>query len=372
MKRQSHLDRQQTIHLGSFYTPNHIVQIVSRMLSNAIKNPQDYVLLDNACGYGCFLQLQGFKRNVGVDIDEQALVHAANYLQEHENKLAQPPILLYTNALYHVCRDNLKILETEKLIIVGNPPYNDRTSIVQNHLKNKDACNIDPDLRARDIGLSFLLSFNKLQADFICVLHPLSYLIKSSNFRKLKNFASRYRLIDSVLMSSETFCPKSNSFFPIIIALYQKDAQGMNYHFIQNYRFKTLGGQSFCLNDFDFIAPYIDKYPNKKRITESQKKAMFYTMRDINALRRSKTFLAKDCTNAVYVSHDKYSLYCYVDVFKMILAHVPYYLGNCDIPIDYLSFKRLETHFVAASETKKLSHEVWEYFQNLLGEHYQQ
>ena len=371
MERQSHLDRQQTIHLGSFYTPNHIVQIVSRMLSNIIKNPQEYVLLDSACGYGSFLQLQGFKRNIGVDIDEQALIYAANHLREYQNELAQPPLLLHTNALHHVCRDNFKILNTEKLIIVGNPPYNDRTSIVQNHLKNKEVGNVDLALKARDIGLSFLLSFNELQADFICVLHPLSYLIKPSNFRKLKNFTRHYRLIDSLIISSETFCPKSSSFFPILIALYQRDAQGMDTHFIQNYRFKTFEEQSFCLNDFDFIAHYIDKYPNKKRIMESQKCAMFYTMRDINALRRSKTFITKDCTNAVYVTREKHSLYCYVDVFKMMLAHVPYYLGNCDIPIDYLSFKKLESYFIVASETKKLSYEVQEYFQNLLGEHYQ-
>lgn len=372
VERQNHLDRQQTIHLGSFYTPSHIVQIVSRMLSSAIENPREYILLDSACGYGSFLQLQGFKRNIGVDIDEQALVCAANHLREYQNQLTQPPLLLHKNALHHVCRDNFKILETENLVIVGNPPYNDRTSIVQNRLKNKEVCNIDSGLKARDIGLSFLLSFSELQADFICILHPLSYLIKPSNFRKLKNFVQHYRLIDSVLISSATFCPKSHSFFPIIIALYQKDVQGMDYHFIQNYHFKTLNGQSFCLNDFDFIAHYIDKYPNKKRALESQKIAMFYTMRDINALRRSKTFITKDCANAVYVSHDKYSLYCYVDVFKMMLAHVPYYLGNCDIPIDCPSFKKLESLFIIASETKKLSHEVREYFQNLLGEHYQQ
>lgn len=350
MEHQSHLDRQQTIHLGSFYAPNHIVHIVSPMLSNAIKNPQGYVLLDSACAYVGFLQLQGFKRNVGVDIDEQALIHAANHLQKYENRLTQTPTLLHRNALHHVCRDNFKILKTKLLIIVGNPPHNDRTSIKQNHLKNKDTFNMDSRLKARDIGLSFLLSFHELRADFICVLHPLSYLIEPLNFRKLKNFACHYRLIDSLIISLEIFCPKSNSFFPIIIALYQKGIRGMDYHFIQNYCFKTLEIRKFYLNDFHFIVHYIDKYPNKKRITESQKMAMFYT---------------------VYISHDTYSLYCYVDIFKMMLAYVAYYLGNYDIPIDYPSFKKLETHFVAASETKKLSYEVREYFQKLLGKHYQ-
>ena len=70
-----------------------------------------------------------------------------------------------------------------------------------------------------------------------------------------------------------------------------------------------------------------------------QKVAMFYTLRDINALRRSKTFISKNTANAVYVTQDKYSLYCYVDVFKQIIKHIPYYLGNCDILIDFKKFQ---------------------------------
>lgn len=157
-------------------------------------------------------------------------------------------------------------------------------------------------------------------------------------------------------------------FFPIIIALYERNEQGINYDFIKNYKFKTIDNKIFCLNDFDFIAKYIDKYPNKNRV--SDKVAMFYTMRDINALRRSKTFIEKDCANAVYIQKSKYSLYCYVDVFKQNIATVPYYFGNCDIMIDYKKFKKLETDFIKASESKKLNSKILCYFENLLGEHY--
>jgi len=50
-------------------------------------------------------------------------------------------------------------------VIVGNPPYNDRTSIVQSNLKNKESIPIDSAFQARDIGISFLRSYERLRAD---------------------------------------------------------------------------------------------------------------------------------------------------------------------------------------------------------------
>ncbi len=61
---------------------------------------------------------------------------------------------------------------------MGNPPYNERTSIMQSSLKNKESMQIDSTLQSRYIGISVLRSYDKLKANFICVLHPLSYLIK--------------------------------------------------------------------------------------------------------------------------------------------------------------------------------------------------
>ncbi|TLE02923.1 SAM-dependent methyltransferase [Helicobacter japonicus] len=367
MTAQAHLDRIQTINQGSFYTPDFIVHLVYQMLLNSISNLQDYVLLDSSCGYGSFLNLEGFKQNIGADIDSIALSKAKAYFQDSYMK----PLFIHANALADVQRNKFRITESDKLIIIGNPPYNDKTSIVQNHLKNVDSIPMDSQLKARDIGISFLRSFDILKADYICVLHPLSYLIKESNFKSLKNFAKHYRLLDSMIISSQIFCPKSLGFFPIVIALYERDSQGMDYHFICNFSFKTREGKSFKLNDFDFIAQYIDKYPNKKRVDSKQKVAMFYTLRDINALRRSKTFISKNTANAVYVTQDKYSLYCYVDVFKQIIKHIPYYLGNCDILIDFKKFQTLESAFIKASENKNLSEDIVQYFKDLLGEHYE-
>ena len=367
MTAQAHLDRIQMVNQGSFYTPNSIVCLVYQMLLDSKINIKDYVSLDSSCGYGSFLNLEGFKQNIGADIDSVALLKAKAYFKDSYMK----PLFIHTNALADVQRNKFKITESDKLIIIGNPPYNDKTSIVQNHLKSTDSNPVDSYLKARDIGISFLRSFDILKADYICVLHPLSYLIKESNFKSLKNFTKHYRLLDSTIISSQIFCPKSLGFFPIVIALYERDNQGMDFDFIYNFYFKTFDSKTFKLSDFDFIAQYIDKYPNKKRVDSKHKVAMFYTLRDINALRRSKTFISKNTANAVYVTQDKYSLYCYVDVFKQIIKHIPYYLGNCDILIDFKKFQALESAFIKASENKILSEDIMQYFKDLLGVHYE-
>lgn len=82
---------------------------------------------------------------------------------------------------------------------------------------------MDTDVQTRDLGMSFLLSYNKLNADCVCVLHPLSYLIKRSNFKLLSNFSKNYKLIDGVIISSGAFSDNSKSIqFPILIGLYRK------------------------------------------------------------------------------------------------------------------------------------------------------
>lgn len=373
MTKPTHLSTKEQINLGSFYTADFLVNEVYAMLKKHIDS-KDYVLLDSSCGSGNFLHTEAiiksgfakdsFSKIIGADIDKTAL-HIA------KRTLDSRVILLHKNALHNVAREYFSIAQTDRLIIVGNPPYNDRTSIVQNHLKNKESIQIDSALQHRDVGISFLRSYDRLQADFICVLHPLSYLIKRANFTALKDFVKAYKLIDSTIISSQIFCKDSKGYFPIIIALYKKDSKGIDYEYICNFIFKTIDGKEFSLNNFDYIGNYIDKYPNKKRVEKSQVKAMFYTMRDINALRRSKTFISQENSNTIFVTKEKYSLYCYIDVFKSFLAHIPYYFGNCDVMIDFQQFKALESHFIMASESKILSPEILQYFKNLLGVHYE-
>lgn len=108
-------------------------------------------------------------------------------------------------------------------------------------------------------------------------------------------------------------------------------------------------------------------------------------MRDINALKRTKTFIEKEVYNSIRVPKNKLSLYCYADIFKDQISHVPYYFGNNDIMIDFEAFKHIEDSFVRKSLSKypffdkeptdsnllkSDSCNINLYFRKLLGDHY--
>ncbi|EEU7446726.1 adenine methyltransferase, partial [Campylobacter jejuni] len=130
------------------------------------------------------------------------------------------------NALVNPNRKNYDIKNNEKLIIVGNPPYNDKTSKSKKHLKEINY-EVDDELKHRDIGISFLKSYVKLNPDYICILHPLSYLIKQQNFKSLKEFKDNYILKDGIIISSKYFTKGSE--FPIIIGFYEKGQMDFEY-----------------------------------------------------------------------------------------------------------------------------------------------
>ena len=251
------------------------------------------------------------------------------------------------------------------MIVVGNPPYNDKTSLIRQSIKSVDF-EIDDDLVCRDLGISFLRSYNKLRADLICVLHPLSYLIKPTNFRLLKDFTANYRLINGLLISSWAF-PESakHTPFPIVLALYERDTQGMAYSFIRSFRFRPAGKdnkkraapikpqrgamsiEDFCLGDFDYITGYIDKYPKKKNRPTYRDSLFFWTIRDINALKRNRTFVESYSANTIIIDKQKLDYYVYVDVFKRNLHRLPFYFGNCDVPINDDLFREYKTCFIS-------------------------
>ena len=219
-----------------------------------------------------------------------------------------------------------------------------------------------------------------MKSNFFC-------LIKKANFDSLGSFKNNYLLIDSVVISSAEFEATSKStHFPIIIALYKRDNKGMSYDFIQKHKFKTKEGRAFCLGQFDKLSNYITKYPNHKNLSLNNSIAFFWTMRDINALKRTKTFIQNEVYNSIRVPANKFSFYCYADVFKEYIPHIPYYFGNSDIMINIDSFKNIERSFVRKSLSKYsfLKHLLPEndiltendnlviesYFKTLLGEHY--
>jgi hypothetical protein len=371
---QNHLTHNDTVNYGSYYTPEHLVDIVYALIKKNAPDFSSYYIVDTSCGYGGFLR--GDKA-VGADIDNTALQKARQ----------RKPRYAYfeQNSLFSISRSQYRLAQDDKIIIVGNPPYNDTTSIIRNGIK-QNKFERDADVFTRDLGVSFLLSYDKLQADYVCVLHPLSYLIKRVNFESLGNFRKNYKLIDSVVVSSGEFADTSKTtFFPIIIGMYTRNLSGMDYNYIANYNFTTEDGKSFSIKTQDSIGNYITKYPNKKNVSQEETVALFYTLRDINALKRGATFRTKETDRTIRVTKEKLPYYCYVDVFKENISHIPYYFGNCDIMINNESFLETRNVFMARSakrhqflinsinNQKNYNDEdavINNYFRNLLGAHY--
>jgi hypothetical protein len=244
--------------------------------------------------------------------------------------------------------------------------------MIRNSIKQR-AFERDPEVVARDLGISFLLSYERLCAEFVCVLHPLSYLIKKANFSALRRFRENYRLLDALVFSSGEFSATSKATcFPVVAALYERNPAGMDWGFVRSFRFQTREGTSFAVSQFDGIGNYIAKYPNRRSVSDADTAAYFYTLRDINALKRSATFLKKETANTVRVTRALLPYYCYVDVFKEYISHVPYYLGNCDVCIDNAAFQPLSELFVQRSlhGSREGDAEIDAYFRELLGAHW--
>lgn len=339
---QYHLNFNKRVNLGSYYTPHKYVMLIRDWLVE-YGLTKNNVILDSSCGYGAFFELQQFfpnNRFVGNDIDRLAIRYVP---------LMFPHVRIFKkNALHCVSRKQYGIDIHDKLIIVGNPPYNDITSQINNNVKTKEAFTIDKDIRTRDLGLSSLLSYDKLSADYVAVLHPLSYLVKKSNFFAAGNFFGNYRIVEHLVFSSQEFKDTSRSAaFPVIAALYRRTPfDGLCYDDVFSMTFKTVEGEKFSLSQWDYVSDFIEKYPHRKRF---KNEILFYALRDINALKRSRTFISKRCLNAVDVDPNKLAYYSYLDCFKRY-ANVPYYMGNLDVPFCKDKFSQIKNDVLAVSK----------------------
>ena len=339
-----HLGVTGRVNLGSFYTPAKYVDIVGGwLLKHGIG--RGWSIADLSCGYGAFFELgdvDGLSecRFIGNDIDSEAVEKAQGIFTNVEWSVR--------NALKDVSRKNFGLGATERLVIVGNPPYNDITSQINQKVKTKEF-SIDVDLKTRDLGMSSLLAYDKLKAEYVAVLHPLSYLIKKSNFSATRQFFSNYEMIEHVIFPSCEFAGTSKtSAFPVIVAMYRRNAgNGLSYDEVQAMWFHTVDGAEFSLSGFDYVTDEIEKYPSGRRY---EPEILFYTMRDINALRRSRTFIKERIANAVDVDPQKLAYYCYVDCFKRY-ADVPYYLGNFNVPFIRSEFASVSNDVIAVAKS---------------------
>src|SRR6185312_4671296 len=129
-------------------------------------------ILDTSAGKGSFFINRGEGNLLLIAADNDKL--AIDYLKESFPQIS----IIQKNALTNIKRVNYGIQDNQKLIIIGNPPYNDITSLKARKIKENSPNNlvIDPQIKSRDLGISFLRSYYQLKADYVCVLHPLSYL----------------------------------------------------------------------------------------------------------------------------------------------------------------------------------------------------
>ena len=308
-----HLPEAERIRRGSFYTPEKIARAVHSLIEVYKARPRA-VVFDSAAGMGAFLRTDEKSRYKtryrAAEIDPLA----GEILK---NKIS-PKNLFIGNALLGASRRKFRIAPEDFLIQIGNPPYNDITSAYRSGRKGKNIC--DKDLFDRDLGISFLKFYNKLAAGAVCVLHPLSYLIKESNFRRLKGFAQNYRLKKALLFSSGEFQNVSRTNFPIAIALYERSRAGMSYEEIKAFSFQLFESEKiFRLRDFPSTDSFIRKYPPKKSDPQISDIGVYYRpFRDINSLIRNQGFHIKKSADSIPVQAADFYKYAYLFAFKKL------------------------------------------------------
>jgi hypothetical protein len=306
-----HLPKYKKVQLGGYYTPEKLVtRVYNSIQPYLLSNKKNVVIFDSAGGCGAFLVNLSRNNYRIADCDGEACAFLRQRFDTDK--------VFHTNSLIEVHRDKYSIASTAFLIMIGNPPYNDITSEFRNGEKGEILC--DEDLRDRDLGVSFLKSYNKLNADIVCVLHPLSYLIKEANFKRLRDFRNNYRLIKGEIFSSALFSGTGLSKFPILVALYEKNAEGMTFDYIRSFRFNILDSdKTFVLSDFKTTDGYINKYPPRKYdVQKSPIGLYYYTFRDFNSLKKNASFIAKEHPNGIVVTLENFYKYSYLYSLKSL------------------------------------------------------
>ncbi len=305
-----HLQKNERIQLGSYYTPEKLVKLVHEFIKPYSENKKkDVILFDSAGGCGAFLfGIRHYNYRIAdCDLD------ACNFLKQHFDQHN----IFRTNSLKDVSRGKYSISSSAFLIMIGNPPYNDTTSEFKNGKKGQNIC--DEDLFDRDLGVSFLKSYHKLKADIVCVLHPLSYLIKETNFKRLKDFKDNYKIIRGEIFSSVLFPGTGTGKFPILVALYEKNPSGMTFEYIRQFQFDILNNdKKFILSKYKTTDGYINKYPPRKNdIKDSPMGLYYWTFRDFNSLKKNASFIKKH-PNGIVVTLKNFYKYSYLYSLKSL------------------------------------------------------
>lgn len=341
----NHLSDTKRSNLGKYYTPKELVKLIYDMVSPYI-NDKD-IVMDLCCGCGAFMRTFDEFNLLGRDIDKNAI--AVLELMGYRN-------IDVDNSLVNVTRKKYSLSDNDTCVIIGNPPYNDTTSKNKRfgtNAKTNTDTEIDFDIKAKDLGHSFLMAYAKLSPSYICVLHPLSYLIKESNFKQIKLLTQNYKLIDGVIFPSSMFADLIGAEFPVVAALYEQGS--MDYNYIKEFEFKVLNSsRKFKLKNFTTIDDLPQcfcayngktcknrfKYPRKidsAHILKSDMDLYQYNIRDTNSLLSSGNLMAlanNDNINYCTVMWEELAYFAYLHNYKLFMKS-NYLIGNlsplCDI-----------------------------------------
>ncbi|MCL2217643.1 MAG: SAM-dependent methyltransferase [Defluviitaleaceae bacterium] len=332
-----HLHDTKKANLGKYYTPKEIAETLKQEIEPKINN--NTYILDLACGCGAFLELFDDCHAIGRDIDSQAMeiLELFNFSNIGED-----------NTLLNVSRSKYGLSEADDVIIVGNPPYNDYSSRNRRYSTKakSEPSPVDADIKSRDIGRSFLEAYAKLEPRYICVLHPLAYLIKPTSFRNLKYLRQSYRLENATIFKSHIFPDlKRRTPFPIVIATYKRDAGGMDFDYIQNFNFNIHNDtvkfrlSSVVQAGHDYIRQTVTSVDKNS----SDIGLYHYNFRDINSLNKAnfqnEEYRANHVDTMLVVNYIDLWKYCYVNCIKkflipMLVEDNNYILGNLNPILD--------------------------------------
>ena len=327
--------------LGKYYTPLSLVELIKNyVMPFLVSHPKAWVL-DPAAGCGAFLAAFEDYHYLGRDIDDRAvlILREMGFHPEH---------VAVDNSLKGVSRKKYGIDEKDDLVIVGNPPYNDTSSFNKRYSTDKKAAldiEQDEDVKSRDLGLSFLRAYGKLEPDCIAVLHPLSYLIKKKNFDILakpysgmsKGFSQRYVLKKAFVFPSTVFGSDlaNKTPFPVVAAFYEKGE--MDYEYIKKFPFRLsrvhgneiIPDERFLvLEKITTIDGIIRKYPPKSGMTRVSDIGVYqYNIRDTNSLITSGALSETMDENKIPVQFEELWKYAYLNCYKRYFGK-DYIFGN--------------------------------------------
>ena len=311
---------------GKYYTPDLLTALVHQATKDL--DISTLLIIDIAAGCGAFLKEYNSANIRGFDIDEEAvlILKALGFNGEQLNSLEQPG------------RDWFKIDSKVKLVLIGNPPYNDVTSKNKRTGKNAKTSTqllIHQDLKASDLGRSFLKQAFAMAPVRIVFLHPFSYVCKRKNLKELCGF--NYRIAGGTLFSSSLF-PGTSTPFPCICAVWEPcnpiTSFATEVERIRQLKFDLFEGGTFCLADYnEFSITDLPKYASPEI---SDCGVYHYNFRDLNSLLTSANFINQPSPSSFPVQWEQLPTICLANVIKRRWRSVPhkldYIAGNLNVP----------------------------------------